>query len=190
MSSCFIVCLMKSKMEYNLLKTFETNFGYSGSENDIFSDDLILPGIGQILNFNSVIMPLHNAQDFTKIAKKNDLQIEQTGGGNESIDISEEKNIEPESEKAPHIEEDTNLDTEKKNELEDSELILNERKRKQLDPSIYESFMHPKMFKTNKITIQNTSVKKASKDTKKKDLSVNVMKNDTVKKVKHKFNLY
>lgn len=173
-------------MEYNLLRTFETNFGFSG-ENDIFSDDLILPGIGQILNFNSVIMPLHNAFDLTKIEKQNDFEIEleQSGAGNE-IDSEDSAEITSET----NGEKDMGL--ENKSEVEESELNLNERKRKQLDPSIYESFMHPKMFKTHKIVLDEKSNVKKSKTVSKQQKSPTstIIQNDTVKKIKHKFNVY
>ena len=72
----------------------------------------------------------------------------------------------------------------------DSDLILNERKRKQLDSSIYESFMHPKMFKTKKINVENNSIKMLKTTVQQKKLITSPVKNDTVKKVKHKFSLY
>ena len=167
-------------MEYNLLKTFETNFGYCG-ENDIFSDDLVLPGIGQVLNYNSLILPLHNAEALTEITKQNDFEIEQLGAGNELISSEEDSKKEP-------VEEEN--DGHQKSQVEDSDLILNERKRKQLDSSIYESFMHPKMFKTKKINVENNSIKMLKTTVQQKKLITSPVKNDTVKKVKHKFSLY
>ena len=172
-------------MEYNLLKTFETNFGYSG-ENDIFSDDLVLPGIGQVLNFNSLIVPLHNAEGLTAITKQSDFEIDQLGAGIEAGSNEEENDNDIDA----SLENSAN-GIQTKTQVEDSDLLLNERKRKQLDSSIYQSFMHPKMFKTKKINVDKTSIKipKEIKSEQKK-IVANPINGGSVKKVKHKFTLY
>ena len=75
-------------MEYNLIKTIETNYGYVGNEDFVitpFPSELIeISGIGQIVNSASIIIPLHNSHDLTRITKKTEFELEdQSGGGNE-----------------------------------------------------------------------------------------------------------
>jgi hypothetical protein len=169
-------------MEYNVLKSFETNFGYTG-DFDMFNDDLIIPGIGQILSFSSLIVPLHNIHDETKIEKQTEIGTvnEQSGAGNGELN--------PTVSDLSEVAEVSNLDKieHASTNIEDTTEALNDRKRKQMDPSIYNSFMHPKMFKTHKISLEKpsnvTKNKLFNKDT---STSSKKIKNN----VNHKFNLY
>jgi hypothetical protein len=65
-------------MEYSLLKTIETNYGYIDQEQIVMtpfpSDISIIPGIGQIVNNLSIVIPLHNKSDLTNISKKLNLK--------------------------------------------------------------------------------------------------------------------
>ena len=79
---------IKSKMEYNLLKTIETNYGYTGEDDIIMtpfpSEMSIIPGIGQIINNLSIIVPLYNTHELTNVTKKSEFELEnsQLGSGN------------------------------------------------------------------------------------------------------------
>ena len=65
-------------MEYNLIKTIETNFGYVEEEAIIMTpfpaEVLVVPGIGQIVNNLPIIMPLHHSHDQTMLSKKQILK--------------------------------------------------------------------------------------------------------------------
>ena len=134
-------------MEYNLIKTLETNFGYVAEEHLImtpFPADLsIVPGIGQIVNNLSIVIPLHNTHDLTTLSKKSEFETTeniQEGGGNNSESVNATENA-----------------TERNTSNEESESIpFNEAKRKAMDETIYKSFMHPKMFKTSSLNLDKT----------------------------------
>ena len=154
-------------MEYNLLKTLDNDdyLNYNGEDSVIQFDDII-PGIGQIAQMNSfVIVPNHSQPDFTKIEKQNNLVekvTEQLGGGIETEDKNEIQN-----------EEENSTDNE----------VHNATKRKAIDPAIYQSFLHPKMFKTSVINIEQKKTKLSGIDKEK-------TQTDKKKVVKHKFNVY
>jgi hypothetical protein len=164
-------------MEYNLLQTFESNYGFVSPYQDIFSEDQIIPGMGQILDFNSLIVPVHNFEDLTKIEKQNDFDavlIDQSGAGKDTssnetdVEIAHEKN------------------TVKNSDLAESDLNLNEQNKKRMDPEIYESFLHPKKFKTKTVVLVNTPKQKQKVALEKQKEKQTVSST----KVKHKFSLY
>jgi hypothetical protein len=76
-------------MEYNLLKTIETNYGYVGDEEIVMTpfpaEIQITPGIGQIVNNLSIVTTLHNYRDTTVSTKKSvfdSIENDQSGAGN------------------------------------------------------------------------------------------------------------
>jgi hypothetical protein len=170
-------------MEYNLIKTIETNYGYTDDDQIImtpFPANLtIMPGIGQIVNNLSIVMPLHNNTELTNISKKSEFentQIDQSGGGNDN-DIDNSTNST-----------DTLTDSSKAT----SEVIpFNELKRKSMDETVYQSFMHPKMFKTNSLNLAKntkTAINVSAKETLEKEKTEE--KKNAQSKTKHKFNVY
>ena len=169
-------------MEYNLIKTIETNYGYVANEEIVMtpfpSDLIIIPGVGQIINNLSIITKVHNSDDLTKISKKNEFEInniEQSGSG-ENDDIL--KTNADESEK--------NSD-DKTSDKEKVDIPFNEQKRKSMDESVYQSLMHPKMFKTNSMIFTQT-VKTPPKKTGGNEAKT--IQNDGKKKIVHKFQVY
>ena len=160
-------------MEYNLLKTLDNDdyLNYNGEDSVIQFDDII-PGIGQIAQMNSfVIVPNHSQPDFTKIEKQNNLVekvTEQLGGGLEEIEHENKNEIETQKEEENSTENDVD--------------VHNVMKRKAIDPAIYQSFLHPKMFKTSLVNIEQKKSKPNSTNRQTQE------KSD--KKVKHKFNVY
>jgi hypothetical protein len=168
---------IKSKMEYNLLKTIETNYGYTGEDDIIMtpfpSEMSIIPGIGQVINNLSIIVPLYNTHELTNVTKKCEFESEknQLGLGNET-EILDKAN--------DHVVSDSD------NKPSETSIPFNDNKKRLLDESVYESFMHPKMFKTNSIILDNSKVKKAKTETSTKE---KLEKTPSDLKIKHKFNV-
>ena len=57
-------------MEYNLQKTLDFDINYESTNDfniDLFED--FMPGIGQIVPFDNIIVPLYNHSDLTTITK-------------------------------------------------------------------------------------------------------------------------
>jgi hypothetical protein len=163
-------------MEYNLIKTIKSNYGYIAEEHIVmtpFPADLnIVPGIGQIVNNLSIVIPLHNKHDFTNISKKSEFEVnesDQLGAGNETENLNEPQ-------------------TNSSNENTETEAIpFNELKRKSMDETVYQSFMHPKMFKTNSLNLDNVKTPttvSANQTTTKSNQTKNYQP-----KMKHKFNI-
>ena len=171
-------------MEYNLLKTIETNYGYMGEEEIVItpypSDTQIIPGIGQIVNNFSIVTRLHNNSEITVSTKKKDfdpIENVQTGSGNTEHEI-----------------ENNEVDN-KDNPTNSSQIEFNELKRKSMDDAVYQSFLHPKMFKTNSTTLHNKKEKVDTSSQIPKTITKNVVqKSDKLSapksKLKHKFNVF
>ena len=170
-------------MEFNLQKTLNDNGDFDSYNGDDYSVDIldaVTPGIGQIVPDDTFIVPLYNNSDLTTIMKTDNENSDQIGGGSDEIspdsqDVSESLNKNDEK-----INE--NASTSKINVEFENDSNL-ERKRKQMDPEIYQSFMHPKMFKTNTLTFDATEKKDLKKVGEKKKLFGG-------KSTKHKFNIY
>ena len=159
-------------MEYNLQKTLDTTEFDFDFESQIFDDEI--PGIGQVVPFDNVIVPLYHNADLTTIIKGDNS--EQLGSGNvkETSEI-DEGGQKSDNEVLPDEQLNTDVETNTTSEIETG------TKRKQLDNSIYESFMHPKMFKTKTVefTPQVSQVlTKTNNDLK-----------ENSKKLKHKFKI-
>jgi hypothetical protein len=58
-----------------------------------------------------------------------------------------------------------------------------------MDPLVYQSFMHPKMFKTNSLAIEKSAKINATTSAKKTADNKEEKKNENFKQ-KHKFNVY
>jgi tRNA U38,U39,U40 pseudouridine synthase TruA len=160
-------------MEYNLLKTIEPSFMASmmpSSTHPILTNspaiDFVNPGFSHISRLYSFYVPLHNDSNIYKIQKQadNESEIEQTGSGNQ---ISETAKNVPDNE----IQFDDN-NPEK----------FNEKKRKLLGEKVFDSFMHPKKFKTKTISLE----KKMPKTTEKQMQKLEKKK----KNVAHRFEFY
>jgi hypothetical protein len=161
-------------MEYNLQKTIEPNLKMHmcpSSSNPRLTaypaNDFINPGIGNISKLYSFYVPIHT-QSFKHEIKKNgeeNLKTDQLGGGD--VDILQ------------------------KTESDETVLQkLNEKKRKLLGDAVFESFMHPKPFKTKKIELQ-TETEKQQKNSKPKSEKIGKgSKNLSKKPQSHKFQFY
>ena len=153
-------------MEYNLEKTLDFDINYESPNDfniDLFED--FMPGIGQIVPFDNIIVPLYNHSDLTTIIKENNLEVEQSGGGLES---------------------DDELNQNSEDQLNEVNTNENPNKRKIIDEAIQNSFMHPKMFKTKIITLDTASIEKPKKNVS-QQLSVESPK---MSFKKHKFKIY
>jgi hypothetical protein len=168
-------------MEYNLLKTIETNYGFISEEEIIMtpypSDIQIIPGIGQIINNLSIVTTLHHNVDATISTKKSvfdSSENNQLGAGNSEQEIEDNEN-------------DTKDNTVSENS---TQIAFNEQKRKAMGDEVYESFMHPKMFKTNSVTLNNQK-EKVNTPTKLAKTVVQKSKelSNSKTKLKHKFNV-
>ena len=168
-------------MEYNLQKTLidSTDFdSYNGDEYSVDIFDSITPGIGQIVPDDNFIVPLYHNSDLTTIMKEDNLDTIQIGGGGPDVELTEkDSEIENHTDETPST---------SKSNLETPLLATQERKRKQMDPEIYDSFMHPKIFKTNTLTFESKSSEffflKTRRQRQKKQFGGKVSK--------HKFNIY
>ena len=165
-------------MEYNLQKTLNNEADYESNHLidfniERFEDET--PGIGQIVPYDNFIVPLHHNSDLTTIFKES--ITEQLGGGQE-IDEKEETTPLDNNDKTFEIQEE-NVEKSGSNNLKKNESTT---KRKNMDPAIFDSFMHPKMFKTKLVSLDSNS---QSKNTVKKNES------SVEKKLpKHKFKIF
>lgn len=166
-------------MEYNLIKTIETNYGYVEEEEIVMtpfpSDVTVIPGIGQIINNLSIITKIHNSDDLTKISKKNEFEsteIDQLGSGENADDTTEEIDLK-------------NSNADKNEKIAD--IPFNEQKRKAMDQTVYESLMHPKMFKTKSLILKKPI--QSPKKTGNMETTAKSSQKDP-KKINHKFHIY
>jgi hypothetical protein len=173
---------MKPKMEYRLLKTIESSqFSLLPKEtlprlSAYPANNCVNPGLGQIARLYSFYVPLYSNRSLHSISKNepnvepNVEAIDQEGTGND-LDVGETKTEQLNKEEKS----DENLDDIDLNPIE-----FNERKRKLLGPAVHESFIHPKLIKTNKIIFPQTNKSNQKNTTKEIPVS-------ETKHVKHKF---
>ena len=163
-------------MEYNLLKTIESSFGANFVPNEKYprlssfpAADFVNPGLGQICRLHSFYVPLYTTKNLHEKQKINTLENLEGSGSIDTIDTSEKS--EPSKESSELSNSNTDLDP---NEF-------NFEKRKRLGPAIQESFLHPKLIKTDKIffkkDVKSEPIRKPKES----------MQNKVVKTVKHKF---
>ena len=154
-------------MEYNLQKTLSNETDYESHypidfNTECFED--LTPGIGQIVPYDNFIVPLHNNSDLTTIFKE--PIVEQLGGGQEIEDKDETSGIDAEiNSENNEIQDKTNDKSVEK--VQNIEGV----KRKNMDSAIFDSFMHPKMFKTKFVSLDKNVVNTSSKNTVKKTMN-------------------
>ena len=126
-------------MEYSLLKTIENNIGGPLLPKERFprlssfpSTDFVNPGLGQICRLYSFYVPLYSNRNLHELRKKNSLENLEGSGVNEETNL-DEKSFEPSE------------------QLEKDPIEFNLEKRKRLGAAVQESFLHPKIIKTDKI---------------------------------------
>jgi hypothetical protein len=160
-------------MEYNLQKTIECNLRMFPQStyprlSAYPSNNFVQPGLGNISKLDSFYVPLHS-HSFKHEIKKNSektSESEQLGGGeNEEL-----------------------LDASSISDSDEESIVqkLNERKRKMLGVGVFDSFMHPKPFKTKKIVLKKNSESKKFKTEK----IGNGSKVQEQKSTNHKFQFY
>ena len=127
--------------------------------------DYINPGLGQISRLFSFYVPLHSQNHLHTVTKKvNTVNLEGSG----SDDIKKDES-EPSKDDITEPSVSDDIDP----------MEFNETKRKRLGPAIQESFLHPKLIKTNKIVFKKPLSKKVNE----------VIKTELKpkKEIKHKF---
>ena len=163
-------------MEYNLLKTIESPLS-SAVTNQIIprlspypATDYVNPGLGQISRLYNFYVPLPANYNLHHIKKKV-----------ANVNVSE------------NLEGFGKVESDKTNDEQFSQdedpIEFNEIKRKRLGEPIQDSFLHPKLIKTNKITFESepSKPKKLSEKSKSTLTKTEPMKVEKV--VKHKFQL-
>ncbi len=179
---------MKIKMEYKLLKTIEPNFVIN-VPNEMMprltpfpATDYVNPGVGQITRLYSFYVPLHvkSLHSQTKNEPNVEAQMQEGSGNVEPELINNESDNESENVL------ETNSDL---NPIE-----YNEQKLKRLGPAVQESFLHPKIFKTGKLSLSSSSkIPTQSQSTSQNLLHIkktnNENKSNSIKSktIKHKF---
>ena len=131
-------------MEYNLLKTIENGIGAPFMPKERFpklssypANDFVNPGVGQITRLYSFYVPLYSNRNLHELEKKNSLENLEGSGDIEETDsniLGEQLNKDP--------------------------VEFNLEKRKRMGSPVQESFLHPKLIKTDKIffkTHKNTN---------------------------------
>jgi hypothetical protein len=159
-------------MEYKLLKTIESNQANLLIPKQTMPrltayplNNCVNPGLGQIARLYSFYVPLYSNPNLHSISKSepNVEALHQEGKGSD---------LEQESQPMSQISEnDDNLNP----------IDYNEKKRKLMGAAIQDSFLHPKIIKTDKIVFVKD--KKQSNST-----PISLSSGESVpKKIKHKF---
>ena len=158
-------------MEYSLLKTIEGNIGGLLLPKERFprlspypASDFVNPGLGQISRLYSFYVPLYSNRNLHQVQKKNSLDNLEGTGTQQT-----EQKAEDEDQESPSVSE----------QLEKDPIDFNLQKRKRMGSPIQESFLHPKIIKTDKIFF-NKQMKSEKKESKFKDAL-------PLKPLKHKF---
>jgi hypothetical protein len=170
-------------MEYRLLKSIEPTQGILLPKETLPrltaypANNCVNPGLGQIARLYSFYVPLHSNPNLHSISK-NEADVEplnveplnQEGKGEDSV--SDIKTNIPELQK----------DNEANDESYLNPIDFNERKRKLLGSAVHESFLHPKIIKTDKIVFSKQKPVNKTTSATKSDKSV-----PPLKPIKHKF---
>ena len=140
-------------MEYNLLKTIESSVGTNFIPTEKYprlspypASDFVNPGLGQICRLHSFYVPLYTNKSLHEKQKTNTLENLEGSG---SIEKANESTETPESTETVESKDLTNSANSTSGEIDPNE--FNFEKRKRLGPAIQESFLHPKLIKTDKI---------------------------------------
>ena len=138
-------------MEYNLLKTIESSLGANFVPNERYprlspfpATDHVNPGVGQICRLHSFYVPLYTTKNLHEKQKTNAIENLEGSGDNSQIESNAEES-------------NDNI-----NEINDP-IEFNLEKRKRLGSAIQESFLHPKLIKTDKIIFKTPPVKSEPK---------------------------
>ena len=153
-------------MEYNLLKTIEPNLNPAISSS-IYprltpypARDYINPGLGQISRLYSFYVPLFSSHNLHSLTKNIPENFEGSGNVNEN-EQGETKNDEKPIPNEQNAQEESESEPSSSTKLEkqiDDPIKYNEAKRKRLGAPIQESFLHPKLIKTNKIIFPKSKI--------------------------------
>jgi hypothetical protein len=146
-------------MEYNLQKTVEPNLHQYLKINQPYphltsypAHNLVVPGVGNVLSNPTFFVPLQQRQDPHLIKKSVDFSNNQEGLGTET---SNNQLKEQDS--------SASLSSEIQNPPpEESQIEVNNRKRKLMDPIIFDAFSHPS-FKSKTVVLNPTKEDKAGK---------------------------
>jgi len=166
-------------MEYRLLKTIESSQLTLLPKETLPrltsypANNCVNPGLGQIARLYSFYVPLYSNHSLHSISKKEpnvEPVDEQEGAGNIDMDITKP---DLETEQKPK---ENNVD-----EFDLNPIEFNEKKRKLLGAAVHESFIHPKLIKTNKISFSKQNV------TNEKQVDVRKTSVNEKNPVKHKF---
>ena len=123
----------------------------------------------------SFYVPLHSKESLhTKQKKINALELEGSG----STDVNEKKHENETDTKEVFSNPNSEME-EIKTQLETDPEKFNDMKRMRMGAPVHESFLHPKIIKTDKLIFS----KPKSKQT-------DILKTESSKKMKHKFQLY
>jgi hypothetical protein len=164
-------------MDYSMLKEIEPNLGPSTSFGFRLSStplkDYVNPGVGQISRIYSLFVPIHSNSSPHLIEKVNDVTDQEGEGEGNVMD-------EDEGELIPHKESESDLEM-------NEEFNQNEKKRKNIDNGVIESFLHPKRIKIGEIIMpkkEKNYLKKEHKSPQKKFPA-----KDVQPKILHKFKI-
>ena len=162
-------------MEYNLLKTIENGIGCPFIPNESFprlspfpATDFVNPGLGQISRLHDFYVPLYSNHNLHEIRKKASLDNLEGSGVSENDATDSNDQITPNK--------DNLIDQIKQDPVE-----FNLEKRKRLGSAIQESFLHPKLIKTDTLILKRPMKSDTKKQTTKNELPKSI--------VKHKFKL-
>jgi hypothetical protein len=163
-------------MEYSLLKTIENGIGCPFIPNESYprltpfpATDFVNPGLGQISRLHDFYVPLYSNRHLHEKHKKVNNLDNLEGSGvseNETVDTNDQI-----------MKDQDNL----VNDLKEDPVSFNLEKRKRLGDAIHESFLHPKLIKTDTLIL-----KKPVKSETTKPQSTNHYPKSIVK---HKFKL-
>ncbi len=164
-------------MEFRLLKTIEATQRTLLPKETLPrltaypANNCVNPGLGQIARLYSFYVPLYSNRNLHSISKNApDVDaVDQEGSG---IDPQEEQKN------------DDQFSTD--NDIHLNPVAFNEKKRKLLGSAVQESFLHPKVIKTNKIIFSKDKNEKVADDSKTKQSKTMQSKNPP-KLIKHKF---
>ena len=157
-------------MEYNLLKTIERPMALLMPTETLPrltpypATDFVNPGLGQISRLYSFYVPLYTQKNIHAIEKKVE-NVDNLEGNGQASTV-----------------------TEVENELEANPIEFNDNKRKRLGSPVHESFLHPKMIKTDHIYLKQLPKTEVKKIEKTKTAEPKVYHES--KTVKHKFQFH
>ena len=143
-------------MEYNLLKTIESSIGGQFVPNETYprlsaypANDFVNPGLGQICRLHEFYVPLYAQPNLHAKQKKEPLENLE-GSGND------EKAVE-------NVDQITTEDI--SDQMKEDPIEFNLEKRKRLGSAIHDSFLHPKLIKTDLISLKKPNRGKKPKET-------------------------